>query len=289
MIAQWKEIWQFRELLWTLILRELRVRYKNSALGFFWSLLNPLVTVMVMTVVFKYVMGMQIPNYSAYILVAYLPWTFFQYAILDSSQTIIGYMPVIKKIYFPRELLPLGATLANLVHFGLAMGVLFAYLYLIVGVPLQWSLLWLPVVIVSQFLLTLGLSMFISCLNAFYEDVKYLVSVGMQLLFFLSPVIYFSEQIRHTSMIPEAQRESLFWAYHLLNPVATLLMAYRKTILPPIHVEQQNPAMSAGRVVFPDMPLPLWLLFVNFGFSLLIAWLGMRYFDRKKWGFVERP
>ncbi|MGQ9902620.1 MAG: ABC transporter permease, partial [Fimbriimonadales bacterium] len=102
-----RELWAYRELLGTLVVRELRVRYKNSVLGFFWSLLNPLATVLVMTIVFKYVMGMRIANYSAYILAAYLPWTFFQFALLDSSQTILVYMQVIRKIYFPRVLLPL--------------------------------------------------------------------------------------------------------------------------------------------------------------------------------------
>jgi ABC-type polysaccharide/polyol phosphate export permease len=112
-----RELWDYRELLRTLVIRELRVRYKNSALGFFWSLLNPLATVLVMTIVFKYVMGMRIANYSAYILAAYLPWTFFQFALLDSSQTILVYMQVIRKIYFPRVLLPLAAVLSNFIHF----------------------------------------------------------------------------------------------------------------------------------------------------------------------------
>lgn len=289
MIADLREVWQFRELLWTLVIRELRVRYKNSVLGFFWSLLNPLATVLVMTIVFKYVMGMRIRDYSAYVLVAYLPWTFFQFAVLDASQTILTYMQVIKKIYFPRELLPLGATMANFIHFMLAMGVLFIYLYLFVGVPLQWGLLLLPVIILSQFLFTVGLAFFISCLNAFYEDVKYLVSVGIQLLFFLSPVIYFSEQIRHTPLIPAAYREGIFWVYHLLNPVATLLMSYRKAILPPRTIEQVHPGVLEQPLISPDMPLPLWLLGVNLLTAILMAWLGLLYFNRRKWSFVERP
>lgn len=282
------ELWQYRELLRTLVIRELRVRYKNSILGFFWSLVNPLATVLVMTLVFKYVMGMRIANYSAYILAAYLPWTFFQFALLDSSQTILVYMQVIKKIYFPRVLLPLAAVLANFVHFLLAMGVLFVYLYGYVGTPLQLSLLWLPVIVLSQLLWVVGLSALIACWNAFYEDVKYLVSVGLQLLFFLTPIIYFSEQVRYTTLLPEAYREGVFWAYHLLNPMATLAMAYRKAVLPPITIIHE-PAAMGQTTQFPDMPLPLWLLGANLLAGAVVALGGLSYFRKREWEFVERP
>ncbi|MCS7300311.1 MAG: ABC transporter permease [Fimbriimonadales bacterium] len=283
-----QELWRYRELLRTLVIRELRVRYKNSALGFFWSLLNPLATVLVMTIVFKYVMGMRIANYSAYILAAYLPWTFFQFALLDSSQTILVYMQVIKKIYFPRVLLPLAAVAANFVHFVLAMGVLFVYLYGFVGAPPQLGLLLLPVIMLSQLLWLVGLSALIACWNVFYEDVKYLVSVGLQLLFFLTPVIYFSEQLRYTTLVPDAYREGLFWAYHILNPMATLTMAYRKAILPPITIVQEHPALGQA-MQFPDMPLPLWLLGLNLVLGAGVALLGLSYFRKREWEFVERP
>lgn len=289
MYALLAELWHYRELLWTLVIRELRVRYKNSVLGFFWSLINPLVTVLVMTLVFKYVMGMRIANYSAYVLTAYLPWTFFQFALLDSSQTILIYMHVIKKIYFPRALLPLATTLANFVHFVLAMGVLFLYLYLYVGTPMQKGLLLVPLVMLAELLMVMGLSLLVACWNAFYEDVKYLLSVGLQLLFFLSPIIYFSEQVRHSSLLPDAYREPIFWAYHLLNPMATYAMAYRKLILPPITVVQQNPGISAQPMQFPDMPLPFWLLSVNLLMAVGVAALGLLYFRCKEWDFVERP
>ena len=283
------ELWHYRELLWTLVIRELRVRYKNSVLGFFWSLVNPLVTVLVMTIVFKYVMGMRIANYSAYVLTAYLPWTFFQFALLDSSQTILVYMQVIKKIYFPRALLPLATTLANFIHFGLAMVVLLLYLYLYVGTPVQWGLLVVPLVMLAELLMVMGLSLIVACWNAFYEDVKYLVSVGLQLLFFLSPIIYFSEQVRYANLLPDAYREPIFWAYHLLNPMATYAMAYRKLILPPITIVQQSPGISAEPMQFPDMPLPYWLLGVNLLMAMGVAMLGLLYFRRKEWDFVERP
>lgn len=286
MRAELIELYKFRELLYTLVVRELRVRYKNSFLGFFWSLLNPLVTVMVMTLIFKHVMGMKIANYSAYVLAAYLPWTFFQFALLDSSQTVLAYMPVIKKIYFPRELLPISAIIANFIHFLLAMGVFLVYLHIFVGAPVQATMLFVPLLMIAQLLLTLGLSFFIASLNVFYEDIKYLVSIGVQLLFFLSPVIYFSEQIRHASLVPEAYRQTAFYLYHGLNPVATILTLYRKLMLPPITVEQSNWGVTRA---LTEEPLPAWLLCANGLTAILIALAGYAYFNRKKWLFVERP
>src|SRR5687767_4581183 len=107
MLAELKELWKFRELLVSMVQRELKIRYKNSALGFFWSLINPLVTVLVMTFVFKFIMANDTPSFSSYILAAYLPFMFFQLAIMDSAQSVLGALPLVRKIYFPREVLPL--------------------------------------------------------------------------------------------------------------------------------------------------------------------------------------
>src|SRR5205807_1600667 len=123
-----KELWKYRALLFSMVSRELAVRYKNSVLGFLWSMLNPLATVIVLTIVFKYIANNPIPNYTAYVLAAYLPYMFFQMAIMDAAQSVLNSMGLIKKIYFPREILPLSSIIANFIHFLLAMAVFFAYL-----------------------------------------------------------------------------------------------------------------------------------------------------------------
>jgi ABC-2 type transport system permease protein len=107
MRGELKELWRFRELLLAMVERELRIRYKNSVLGFFWSLLIPLVTVAVMTVVFKVFLKNETPNFGAYVLAAYLPFLFINQAILDSAQSVLVSLPIVKKVYFPREILPL--------------------------------------------------------------------------------------------------------------------------------------------------------------------------------------
>ena len=285
-----RELWKYRELLLTVVLRELRIRYKNSYLGFFWSILNPLATVMVMTIVFKYVMGQQVQNYSAYVLAAYLPYMFFQLALLDSAQSIISQIPLLKKIYFPREILPIGSVLANFVHFLLAMVVFFVYLLFVWILnpgenPFRATVFYLPIIVLIQLALTMGLALAISAMNTFYEDVKYMVSVGLYLLLFLSPIMYFSEQVYYANGIPEDQRGLVYTIYHL-NPIAMLMTAYRKVMLDP----QEVTVSRDGAVLdYPYLPLDWGMVGVSAAISIGMLIFGYWLFNRKKWQFVERP
>lgn len=293
MLSELRELHRYRELLWTFVVRELRIRYKNSVLGFFWSILNPLVTVLVMTVVFKYVLGVRVPNYSAYLLAAYLPFMFFQLALLDSAQSILSQLPLLKKIYFPREILPIGSVIANFIHFILALGVFFAYLLFVWWTnpgenPFRATVIALPLLIFFQLCLTLGLALFISALNTFYEDVKYLVSVGLYLLFFLCPILYFVEQVyaaSHSPDIPVEWQGPLFTAYNL-NPIAMLLVGYRKLMLDP----QPITVTRTGDVIEThNLPLDWGMLGIAGAVSVLVLVLGYAYFNSVKWKFVERP
>jgi ABC-type polysaccharide/polyol phosphate export permease len=285
MLNELRELYRYRELLWTLVLRELRVRYKNSYLGFFWSLIVPLVTVAVLTIVFKRVMGMVIPNYSAYVLAAFLPWMYFQTALLDSSQSVLAQIQLVKKVYFPREVLPLAAVLANLVHFVLALLVFFIYLLGYVGAPLLPSVVLLPVLVFFQTLLIAGLSLIISCLNVFYEDTKYIVSIGLQLMFYLVPVIYFSEQVYHAQITSPEWQRWIYLVYHL-NPIAMLMTAYRKILLPPITVQQVG---MAQRQTLAPLPMEWGLLAIACMVSVLVFVLGYAFFNKCKWDFAEQP
>src|ERR1700722_18710028 len=133
MLSELKELWKFRELLLVMVQRELKIRYKNSALGFLWSLVNPLITVLVMSFMWENFLGKAqgVPSVTAYMLAAYLPYAFFQLCLLDSSQTILTAMPLIKKIYFPREILPLATVISNFIHLLMALLVFFAYLLVV--------------------------------------------------------------------------------------------------------------------------------------------------------------
>lgn len=285
-----RELWKFRELLWAMVERELRIRYKNSFLGFFWSLLNPLVTVAVMTVVFKYLMQNSTPNFSAYVLAAYLPFLFFNMTLLDAAQSVLVSLPVVRKVYFPREILPLASIASNFIHFLLALLVFFVYLFGLWAVtgfdisPFTYRMWFLPVLLVVNLCLVTGLALIISALNVFYEDIKYILSVGLYLLFFITPIMYFSETVFY-ALNGKPNGKLLYDLYHL-NPVATLSTMYRKVLLAPQDVQ----VLRDGVAVMEGVQKANW---IHFGITSLISIgfliFGYHLFNRLKWKFVEKP
>ena len=283
MRGELKELWRFRDRLYCMVERELRIRYKNSVLGFFWSLINPLVTVAVMTFVFTSFIGIQMPNYGAYIFAAYVPFMFFQMTLLDSAQSVLVSLPLVKKIYFPREILPLAAIASNFIHFVLALVVLIIFMIGWVWVrdprvfPIGPSIVFLPLLLLINLAFATGVALIISALNTFYEDVKYIVSVILYLLFFACPVMYFSEQV----LSAYKDQPWLYVLYHL-NPVAMLCTAYRKVILAPQDIKQGDKVLEA-------IPLDWALLGATAFISVAILIYGYQLFNRMKWRFVERP
>lgn len=283
MLDELKELWRFRELLYSLVERELRIRYKNSFLGFFWSLLNPLITVAVMTLVFKNFLGNETANLGAYVLAAYLPFMFFQVCLMDSAQSILVALPLVKKIYFPRETLPLAMIISNFIHLLLALLVFFLYLIVWVWLPnpgdfpISKMVVFLPVLLVIHLALATGLSLLVAALNTFYEDVKYIVNVLLYLLFFATPVMYFSENV----FLRFKEQPWAYTLYHL-NPVAMLCTGYRKVLLDPQPVVMGKDSVDA-------LPLDWGLLAACAVTSFAVLWLGYAVFNRLKWRFVERP
>lgn len=280
MLTELAELFKYRDLLAQLVVRDLKVRYKNSVLGFFWSLANPLVQVATITVVVKYVMRVEIPNYSAYLLVAYLPWTFFQMSLMDASQSVLEHHDLLKKVYFPREVLPLSMVIANLIHFLLALVVFFVYL-LILGTPIVMTWWLLPVLVGIEFLLVSGIAFIISCLNVFYEDIKYIISVLLNVFFYLTPVIYMSEMVY--TRLPEAHRNLFFTIYQLV-PLNAIVMAFRKSLLPAYIV----PKGKKMPFPFTDMPMNYEFLAIAAIVSLAIAVIGYSFFNSRKWSFAEQ-
>jgi ABC-2 type transport system permease protein len=297
MLSELKELWKFRELLITMVQRDLKIRYKNSALGFFWSLLNPLLTVMVMTFVFSNFVGFRVENYSAYLLAAYLPFIFFQNCLMDSAQTILAAMPLIKKIYFPREILPLAAVISNLINFLLSMAVFFAYMLLVYllfpgpgGVrvwPFQVGTVFLPILFLISFSLATGFSFLVSAINTFYEDVKYILGVVLYLLFFLCPIVYFSELVANNPL--NRQSNGLIYKIYHLNPVAELSVAYRKLMLAPVRVPTGTDPATGDTLYIQPLAFDWRYLLLSVVISIAILIFGYATFNRLKWRFVERP
>jgi lipopolysaccharide transport system permease protein len=278
------ELWRFRGLLWQLVRRDLKVRYKNSRLGFLWSIAPPLMQVAVITFAFTRATDFaRIPNYSAYVLVAMIPWTYFSTAILDSSQSILMMMGVIRKVYLPREVIPLSAAISNFIHFLMSWGVFFLYWYGFRRAPILSTTIWFPYLILCQFMLVTGISLFVSALNVFYEDVKYMISIGMNLLLFVLPIMYLVETVAYKSSIGKGKLSHQPWAIELymLNPLTALINGFRKSLL-----EAVPPSSIAGGEYLPlDVPSLIITGFIAFG--VLLG--GYAYFNARKWQFVERP
>ncbi len=289
MLADLKELWRFRELLWAMVERDLKIRYKNSALGFLWSLLNPLATVFVMWVVFRLFMRNGTPSFTMYVLAAYLPYINFQMALMDSAQSVLSSLPVIRKVYFPREILPLASVVSNFINFLMALVVFFLFQFGVWAAtgfaqcPFTWRIAFLPVLMLVQFVLTAGMAFLISAYNVFYEDVKYVVGVALYLMFFLTPVMYFSETVYY-SMAKHGQLGKLVYFVYHLNPVAMFATAYRKCLVHPGLIDVGG---TQGLVQPRPFEWPMFALACLT--SVIILTIGYRVFNRLKWRFVERP
>ncbi len=287
--ANLRELWRFRHLVRTLVERDLRVRYKNSVLGIAWTMVNPLIQVVVLTVAIGYILGSGPKNLSAYIFCATLPWTFFQTATLDASTSVLVKLPLLKKVYFPREI-PLIATVCqNFVQFGISLAVFVVYRWGLTTLLYGWpgapprEILWLPVLVLMLFLLTLGVSFFVSAANVFYEDVKFIVATGMTFLFYLVPIIYFPENIFFSARIPARWH---WWAYHLYlaNPLAWIVTAFRQVFFSPAIISSRG----APRVVH-SAPFDYRYFALAAFLSLAVCLAGYSYFNARKWKFTERP
>jgi homopolymeric O-antigen transport system permease protein len=219
-------LYRYRDLVRNLVARDLKVRYKNSALGIVWSMLNPLGMMLVFTVVFTILIpNTNIERFPVFVMCGLLPWNWFTSSLMGSVHSVVGNAPLVKKVFFPREVLPLSVVLANLVHFLIALVVLFA-LMIVFKTPLtQWALL-LPVLIVLQLLFTLGLAFFFSAVNVYYRDIAMVLDVAMLAWFFLTPVFYSMDLVPQSKeifgIVVPVQRLA-----YILNPMSSLIASYR--------------------------------------------------------------
>ncbi len=276
------EVWKFRGLLWQLVRRDIKVRYKNSRLGFLWSIAPPLMQVAVITFAFKHAtdFASKIPSYSAFLLVAIIPWTYLQVAVLDSSQSILLMYGVIKKVYLPREIIPLSNAISNFFHFLMSWAVFGVYWWGIRGEPILVTTLWMPYLILVQFMLVTGISLFVACLNVFYEDVKYIVNIILSLGLFVFPIMYLIEQVFYSDKIDKFGGNVGLDLY-MHNPVTELINGYRKVLL-----EAPHPSAFNGT---ESLPLNVPGLLTTGVISFLVLVCGYAYFNSRKWQFVERP
>lgn len=213
-----KELYNYRELLKTNIQKEVRGKYKGSWLGVLWTFLNPLLMLAVYAFVFPYILRVKVENYTIFMIVALIPWNFFTTAIQSGTGSVVANGNILKKVYFPREIIPISITTSQLVNFLITCIIMFAFI-LFSGVGFSIHILLMPLLILIQYLVTLALTFVLSALTVFVRDVDHFVSVALTLGFYATPIVY------QASMLPEKFQ----WVLKF-NPMAQLVEAYRSIL-----------------------------------------------------------
>jgi lipopolysaccharide transport system permease protein len=211
-----KELYAYRTMIQSLVLRDLRGRYKGSVLGFAWTFINPLLQLVVYTLVFSVIMRSGIKDYYIYLFVALVPWIFFGACVSVGSGCIRAMGDMVKKIYFPREVIPIAFVTGQFINMLLSFIIVFAAL-IFAGKPLNIaSLIYLPLIMVLEYFITLGMTLGLSSITVYWRDVEYFMGIISMAWQFMTPVMYGIE------MVPEQ-----YVQYFNFNPMTSIIVAYR--------------------------------------------------------------
>ena len=251
-----KNLYNYRELLKSNVKKEIRGKYKGSFLGILWSFINPLLQVAVYAIVFPYIMRVKTENYLQYLIVGIIPWTFFTTVLNQGMITVRMNAGIIKKVYFPREILPISVALSGLVNFFISCIIILLFC-IFGGVGISWHIVLLPVFAIIQFFFTLGVVMALSAINIYVKDTEYLVNFIVNMLFYGTPILY------PVTLFPQSFRWILY-----ANPLTELITSYRD-----IFMYHQLPSL-----------LPTLYLV---GITVVVFFIGLGIFRKLEKGFAE--
>jgi ABC-2 type transport system permease protein len=267
MIERIKDLWVHRELLWNMTVKELRVKYKRSVLGFLWSFMNPIIMLAVFSLVFSILVKNNMKWFVVYLMSGLLPWIFFTNSLMQSVGTIVTNAGLVKKVYFPREILPIAAVGANIFHFAMQMVVMFVFL-----IALRWHFSpWLaafPLVLLMQVMFTLGLALFISAANVYLRDVQYFVEVATMAWFWITPIVYTMNLV-----VPKLGD---YLPIYLLNPMTNIVLCYQYIIYNPRYYGPQAAYISKWGVIGTGVV------------SIFLLAFGYYFFYKTERGFAEQ-
>ncbi len=246
----------YKDLIIVLTQKELKVRYKNNVLGYLWSIANPLAFAFVFFVAFKVVMRIQMEDYTLFLIAGLFPWQWFSNSVTSSPGIFTGNASIIKKIRFPRNIIPLSIVLQDMIHFILSIPVIIVFLFIYKKTP---SLTWLygiPILLFLQLLLTYGASLIISSTNLFLKDIEKLTFIFTTFVFYFTPIIY-----------PETMIPDKYKPFININPIAPLMISWRN--------------------LFLSGSLELSHLMVCLVYSIIIFMSGYIIYRRLSWRFAE--
>lgn len=214
-----KEIYNYRQMIFSLVKRDLRGRYKGSVLGFLWTFINPLLQLIVYTVVFSVIMRAGIDKYYLFLFVTLVPWIFFSTCLTGGAGCIREQENLVKKIYFPREVLPISFVTSQFINMLFSFIIIFAVLIVSgVGVNIK-AILYLPIIMLVEYVLALGLTFMTSALTVYFRDLQYILSIIGMAWMYLSPIMY------SIDMVPIEFR----WVFRF-NPISPIMIAYRDVL-----------------------------------------------------------
>ena len=216
-----KNLYKYRELLKTNVKKEIRGKYKGSFLGIFWSFINPLLQVVVYAIVFPYLLRGSTDNYLVYIITGLIPWTFFLTMISQGTTIIKANAGIIKKVYFPREILPISVVASGLVNFLISCIIILAFC-LIFKDGITWHIIFLPIITLIETIFILGLVFILSAINVYVQDIEYIVQFILSMLFYGTPIVYELSILKDAGMLANLIN---------LNPMTQIITGYRDIFL----------------------------------------------------------
>jgi ABC-2 type transport system permease protein len=270
-LKDWRLIWQWRELLWSMVLANIKSKYKGSALGITWALLRPLATLLVYTLAVGYFLGAsrEIPEFGLFLFAGLIAYNFFSDTVVAGTQAITSNSNLMKKIWFPREVLPLATAGVAIVNTAFQFSVLVLAYVVLADAPLLSSLLYLIPGFLVLLLLGLAASLVLSVVNVRYRDTQFIIEIVLQIGFWLTPIIYSWRYA--VEFFNEAWNANWLSDLYVFNPLTQAIVAFQQALWPPI-------TTVAGL----DFKLfDTWLsasLWISVLVSLLLLWLAQRFF-----------
>jgi ABC-2 type transport system permease protein len=272
-----RELAAHREVLLNLVRKELKVKYTASVLGAVWSLLNPVVFLAVFSFV-VYVTKNQMPHFPVYLLSGLLGWSLFSNSLLLGARSVVDNASLVKKVYFPREILPLASIGVTLVDFVLQSAVLLLFM-LVTGYGVHLHALWMyPLSIVTLLVFTLAVTLWVAGLNVRYRDVQHLLNLGLLVWFWMTPIVYQGALVQ--TFLTDNRPDTL-WNLYLLNPLATIVFGFQRALY--------GVVSPGGQDVLPDVSLT-WMagmLLAVLAVSLLLLAFTWRLFFHLSGDFAE--
>ena len=253
-----RDLYNYRELLKSNVKKEIRGKYKGSFLGVLWSFINPLLQTIVYTVVFSIIMkNNTIDNYLIFVVTGIIPWSFFITTMTQGMTTITANAGIIKKVYFPREILPISVALSGLVNFFISCVIIIMFC-IFSGVGISWHIILVPFIALLQFIFSLGMVFALSAINVYIQDMEYIVQFVLNMVFYATPILYQASDLPLT-----------FQKILSLNPMTYIMVAYRDTFM--YHMLPSVKTMFVLAII-----------------SVLICFVGYKIFKKLERKFAEQ-